>query len=356
MGNSRPFFPRSWESASLSRMKTGRALGRRQFTALALVLAGCGSGTRDDAPQTPVVARKPDDGPNLGPVTAHVPPARRLQPDGLRFDDAYHDRAPRGVLYSWTTTEQATALRQDRVLFTKTARDDFGPGFLYQVLGELSAAGNVLAQELAKPGYAKGRYAWVNPWAASLGFQGEEYGTELLRIELRPEARFVRIFRKSGTVDVVGVDGKVVPTAQALNQLDLLAGAYFVNEDAGGGGSFATTVLPGTYRELYVGNLAMVARWSLGTQAIVDVLRNAAAALRRLAPFNASLTENDAQWKARVVLNQWRLPPLDATESYESSLCFVDPSYRPTQANLEALARHLETRIFTPEPLEQSYP
>lgn len=341
-------------------MKTGvpagRALGRRQFTALALVLTGCGSGTREDAPQTPVVARRPDPSPYLGPVSAHVPPAGRPQPEGLRFDDAYHDRAARPVLYSWTTTEQATALRQDRVLFTKTARDDFGPGFLYQVLGELAAAGNVLAQELAKPEYAKGRYAWVNPWAASLGFQGEEYGTELLRIELRPEARLVRIFRRSGAVDVVGVDGKVVPTAQALGQLDRLAGAYFVNEDEGGGGSFGTSVLPGTYRELYVGNLAMVARWSLGTQAIVDVLRSAAAALRRLAPFNANLTETDAQWKARVVLTQWGFPPTDATTSYESSLCFVDPSYRPTQANLEALARHLETRTFTPNPLEQAYP
>lgn len=339
-----------------SGVPAGRALGRRQFTALALVLTGCGSGTRDDAPQTPVVARRPEPSPYLGPVPAHVPPAGRAQPEGLRFDDAYHDRAARPVVYSWTTLEQATALRQDRVLFTKVARDDFGPGFLYQVLTELATAGNVLAQELAKPAYAKGRYAWVNPWATSLGFQGEEYGSELLRIELRPEARFVRIFRKLGAVDVVGVDGTVVPTAQALGRLDLLAGAYFVNEDEGGGGTFGTTILPGTYRELYVGNLAMVARWSLGTQVIVDVLRNAAAALRRLAPFNASFTETDAQWKARVVRTQWGFPPTDATTSFESSLCFLDPSYRPTQANLEALARHLDSRVLAPDPLEQAYP
>ncbi len=333
-----------------------RALGRRQFTALALVLAGCGSARDDAAPPPPRVARRPDIDPGLGPVKARIPAPTRPQPAGLRFDDAYHDRAARAVVYSWTTPAQATALRQDRVLFTQTARADFGPGFLYRVLGELAAGGNALAQELAKPEYAKGRYAWVNPWATSLGFQGEEYGAELVRIELRPEARFVRIFRKSGAIDVVGLDGTVVPTALALADPERLAGAYFVNEDEGGGGSFATTVLPGTYRELYVGNLAMVARWSLGTQAIADVLRSAAAALRQLAPFNGTLTETDAQWKARVVLRQWSLPPDDATASYESSLCFVDPSYRPTTANLEALARHLDTRLFTPDPLEQAYP
>lgn len=54
-----------------------------------------------------------------------------------------------------------------------------------------------MAKVLVGPTFAKGRYAWSAAWATRMGWPGESYGNQLLRIELRPEAYIVAFVGKN---------------------------------------------------------------------------------------------------------------------------------------------------------------
>src|SRR6185503_699013 len=108
-------------------------------------------------------------------------------PASFSFDPVSPSNPVRRVLWSWTTKEQAAELRAGAPLFTRSESPGLGRGTLFHWLDEQQG---VEAKLLREERFTKGRYAWVNPWAIASGFAGEDYGTELLRIELEPEARF----------------------------------------------------------------------------------------------------------------------------------------------------------------------
>lgn len=339
-------------------------LSRRAFSAVALVLSGCGATERADAPSSSDEAvggaaghRQPGGGGGVaGGAGASVAGGTggKGGPDGP-FPAAPGDLV--GVtgqtsipttLYSWTTPEQIAAIRAGGPLFSQDERPGLGPGQLVDYLVQRSAD-DPIAAALLTDEFRRGRYAWVNPWATCLGFEQETYGDELIAIELHEEAWFVLVYPQDGSIRVVDRVGYAVSAARVAEEPHRLGAVYFCT----GMASYGTTFWGGAggYREMYVGNMAMVKRWSVRTQALVHALAGFAQRLRATptTPPTESPEATDEDWKHTAFL-AWN-PGTDLSR-YAAALCFLDARYRPTPTNLELLASTLEARMQDEDPID----
>jgi hypothetical protein len=268
----------------------------------------------------------------------------------------------RRELFSWTTAEQAAEIRAGGVLMTRTEREGLGPGYAMEVLTKvaqgtsptdpLRAAEWELAKLLSGPQFEKARYAWSEPWATRVGWPGEDYGDQLLRIVLRSDA-WLAVY-ESGRLNVVDMNNEAVPIADAVAHPEQIAGVFFI-KGAGDDGPFCggTFTSGGDgYREFIIGNEAMIEEWSLGTAEIRERIEADAALVRaffeRVRP--CPPTPNAHAWNLHVCCNWYR--SLSDTElgAYEAALAMPSPNYLPQAAPLAALLQALEDSLFEPEP------
>jgi hypothetical protein len=358
-------------------MKQPKRISRRTMALLPFAMAGCGQLRSQGFPQ----AASDDAGASLPPsfmndAQPQVPADAGIHPPGpqpnIRFDDAPHPLALRDVLYTWTTAEQIAILRQTGELFQRDERPGMGPGTLMLALAEIGITdvNQSVIDLLRGPKFAKGRYAWINPWATALGYHGEQYGEELVQLRFRPEALFARVVRNGGisratwlqSIASLNGDEYTGPFTDAM--LQRIAGVYFVNELTESLGSWTapacSPALPGieaSYREFFFGNTAMLLECSHRTVALRTKLDTDAVKLEQLAPApgDGNLDSSECDWLRRVIRSAWTGSPTDALSSYESSLCFLDAPYRPSTATLLNLAKTLRTRNFTPDPYIRTF-
>jgi hypothetical protein len=257
------------------------------------------------------------------------------------------------VLYSWTTPEQVEELRRDRVLLTRTETAGLGRGYAFTSIDELAARGNAPANQLlarvSGELFTKVRYAWPNAWATRMGWPGEDYGDQLLRIVLKPEAWIVVVSDRVG-IAVIDMNNEVVPIEQALAESHRIGAVYFYRVDIEGQDTFSSCA--GGYREFILGNEAMIEQWSLGTQEIRDQLEADAALLEG---FLENVRANPppvapASFNADVVCS-WNYQPSTETDAYERCLSLPSENYAPLPAQLAALVEALQAAVFEPNPL-----
>jgi hypothetical protein len=94
------------------------------------------------------------------------------------------------TLDSWTVPEQIAALRRDRIVLTTAEQQGMGRGHAFTLLDTHAANGTMPEHQLMavlSASFEKLRYAWPYPWATRMGWPGEDYGSELVRMVLRPE-------------------------------------------------------------------------------------------------------------------------------------------------------------------------
>jgi hypothetical protein len=272
----------------------------------------------------------------------------------------------RRELFTWTTAEQAAELRAGSVLMTRTEREGLGPGFamaqLQQVAqsstdiqyAEYSADTIALAKVFSGPDFAKARYAWSEPWATRAGWPGEDYGDQLVRILLREDAWIARF--DDGGFNVFDMNNHPVLAADALAQPERLAGVYFVRDSRTGGPRCGGSFSGGDdgYRELIIGNEAMIEEWSLGTPEIRARLEADAALLeeffQRIRPCPASVDAHS--WNLNVVCS-WSYEPdprPDEFGAYHYALAIPSANYLPQPAVLVQLVELLKNSLFEPDP------
>ncbi|HEY0467062.1 MAG TPA: hypothetical protein VGC79_22825, partial [Polyangiaceae bacterium] len=227
-------------------------------------------------------------------------------------------------------------------VFDQLALDDTNP--------ERAKLAILLGGEL----FDKGRFGWSEPWATRMGWPGEDYGGNLLRIVLKPEAWLVLV--KNGDLMVFDQRNQSVSWTEALANPQRL-GAIFYEKDvptggAGCNGSFA--VSGDGYREFIVGNLAMVEEWSLGTQAIRDRLsaniQQLTAFLGRIRP--CPVRTNAQQWNFDVVC-RWDFIEPEWTElsAYEHALAIPSDNYLAAPDRIAAMIETLHGDLFELDPL-----
>lgn len=258
------------------------------------------------------------------------------------------------VFYSWTTDEQVAELRAGGELFSRSERPGMGRGLLFTELSEFGQAGATLANELAlvlaSRTFAKARFAWPNPWATIMGFPGEDYGNQLLRIELKQDAWIA--FFADGKLRVFDQQNNEIPLQTASDSPERIGAIYYESREQAGSCYLGTFAHGGVgFREFALGNLDMVENWSLATPEIAERLTRDIAELEELAKV-LNCFGDLSDWSTRVTCD-WDSGPgqPDALSNYEFALGLPSELYRPTAANIEAVIAALEASMPTGEPM-----
>lgn len=106
------------------------------------------------------------------------------------------DRPWRDTVYSWMRAERAAEVARTRSVLTGTARDGAPTPFstlLFRLERRSGAIGRVARALLDAPTLRRHRYAWAFGWPTARGFQGERYGSALVRFTLRDDALVLRL-------------------------------------------------------------------------------------------------------------------------------------------------------------------
>jgi hypothetical protein len=318
-----------------------------------IVLGGAGGGAMSGAPAVPQI----QPGLPLAPIA--TPPA--IVPTGITpsepplfGDQVVWNMAPaRRVLYSWTTPEQISELRRDRVLLTRTERPGLGRGYAFMAMDALAARGStpahVLLAALSSRLFMKVRYAWPHAWATRMGWPGEDYGSELIRIVLKPEAWTVVVFDDLAMI-VVDANNQPIPVEEALANNGRIGAIFFYRTTVVGQGSFSAC--GGGYREFIVGNESMIEEWSIGTAEIRERIATDAARLERFVEVvRRFVPSEDPESFNAVVACRWSEPALDEIQVYERSLAIPSEYYLPRPAAIAQAAETLRASLFEPNPL-----
>jgi hypothetical protein len=176
------------------------------------------------------------------------------------------------VLYSWTTHEQARAIRKGGQVLVRTKSPTQGYSTFDQWLSLHANASqpNEIAKLLFADGFGRKRFAWPNALGAIRGLGGGSYGDVLLRIELRPESTFVEANHRSGTFVASNAVGSV--RATPLVPATIAAVSFTTHK----------------FREYVVLNESMIASVSIATPAVMAQLRLEIALLEAVDVHNAS--------------------------------------------------------------------
>ncbi|MCS6899660.1 MAG: hypothetical protein RMJ98_08100, partial [Myxococcales bacterium] len=257
---------------------------RRALFSLVTAVSACQSTPWVSTPEPVLSSTLPAPSPNLSSPLIPAPSdgawsvlPRSVRPSDEEFLEAFrslqvtHDVPARRVLYSWTTQEQAAALRRNRRLLVKGSQDtplSIYDASLWQLYNQ-----ERLARLLFNPPFLLHRYAWASAWATRFSPDAGSYGDELLRISLKEDALVVAFFPhapKGSRWAIFDLRGQRRTEAEALQNAGRIAAVYHVHLSRGE---------EPTFREFIVCNEAMVESWALATHDIREQLRKEQRAL-----------------------------------------------------------------------------
>jgi hypothetical protein len=250
-----------------------------------------------------------------------------------------NDTPFRRVLYSWTTKEQAAALRRDRRLLLKGSQDT--PFSAYDAGLWQSYNQDRLARLLFNPPFLMHRYAWVSAWATRFSADARPYGDELIRITLKEDALVVAFFPGAPAASrwaVFDLRGQRLTEAEGLKKASKIGAVYHVHRTQAG---------EPTFREFIVCNEAMVESWALATDDLKEQLRKEQQALdiwrRSQLDGRPSFSPQEVlSWQAGIPDGSWATAPSSGREAiYESALAFATERYTPTTINADELLASL---------------
>jgi hypothetical protein len=278
--------------------------------------------------------------------------------DEMAAFELRHQDFARRTLYSWTTAEQVSELRENPALLTRAATAEGEPGRAAEVIAA-RAQDDQLAALLAQPRFENKRFAWSNAWATARGFGGESYGAHLLRITLREQAWLGRLLvRADGSLDWAFADvaGKPVAAADVLRSPERLAAVYFADVRGYGCGTLGSA--GSSFREYFLCNEAMLESYELYTSEVraeIDRSVSALAGLRQ-ALVDGRCATVEYCWPD-VALAEWNegVAQQALGARYLAALAFPSDEYAPRPANIAELLRLLGQLPFE-APLLYTYP
>jgi hypothetical protein len=287
------------------------------------------------------------------PAPPSLPAASPELLQRLRASALGGDRYARHILYTWTTREQAASIRTHRRIINR--RSTAARFALFDM--RLKALGeDPIAALLRGDALRWRRFAWVSPWATSLGW-GSRYGDELLGIELAVDAIVGRLDSLAPEPwSFVDVAGARIPMKEVLAHPERLAAVHHLWR---GTDEAHTSTLEDAFREYVLCNESMIARWEIATPALRDRLSADAETMRLLAAYftevEAAAPASLRGWNQHVARNVWAHTPSrdDAIMLFEACLAFPIETYVPTAATAQTVAKALEDAIRAQgKPLE----
>jgi hypothetical protein len=293
-----------------------------------MLLAGCGPASQ---PPTGTALSQP------APVDP-IAEAERL----LAQDVVDQHKFSRDTLYTWTTSEQIRELQTGSDLLTRDESPTSGSSYVDQVLHALAGKGDPLAVPLYTTPFAKMRFAWPSLWPTRGGWPDEQYGDQLVRITLKPQAWVAYLSTATGTFEIHDLRDGVVPLDRAVTSPERIAAIYFVS-DAGVPTASGIPRALASFREYVLCNESMIASWEVGTARIADEVDRAA----RLVDTITHWVETAKPVPSTPVPEAWREAKPGAVGSYHGALALDSAMYQLHPVTLRTLAAQLRA---TPRP------
>ncbi|MBK8254369.1 MAG: hypothetical protein IPK82_17085 [Polyangiaceae bacterium] len=268
----------------------------------------------------------------------------------------------RRVVYTWTTKAQIDELRVNKTLLSRSESPKYGRSFFDVKLDFRWVGGDKFAGLLRAQAFRKARFAWHAPWATLLGYPGETYGTELLRVTLKPEAWIVYFSTSDPGWDVRDTTGKQVTVAEAQKHPERIAAIFFLHDAVAlptPGSAPSVSAKNGgreAYREYVLCNESMIESWEVGTQEVMNEIASEAAAIEAAATYferHRPVGQRVERWNAHVALLVWKghVELTDPASLYESALAFPNQNYLLDAQTLTDLAAKLRAIKPSGEPI-----
>ncbi len=253
----------------------------------------------------------------------------------------------RRELYAYVTEAEAAQLRSSRALLPTTPFASAAVQQLQRALSTVSAERRPFVESLVQS-FTRTRTTWPNPWALRLVTSPAAERLIPVRILLRKDAWIVR--PEGPSLSVVDLNNQVVEDTGPLDPGRVAA--VYVQASASSGVSCEAG-----YRELALGNEAMVERWELDTPAIASRLHGDGELLTRFFAIvrqcsEAQLNKGTGTFRSTTVCSTW-MSSVAGTEytTYAWSLSTPVEQYRPSLQNLTRLISALERDMPDAEPL-----
>lgn len=261
-----------------------------------------------------------------------------VRPAGLEQRAVLAGSPDRRVLYTWTTTAQIDALRAGGKLLHRKRSARGGRSRFDRAIR--TTPKRPIVRHLTAPDLAFRRFAWPYPWATLLGWPGEQYGNQLLRVELKPcQTAICRVTCKENFYDTMTMERTLtdVKLRWRRDRPVEKVGAVFHDHMAAGQGTPMRVAL----REYVLFKPAMIAGFSHGDARCL-------AAIRADLAFLDDLLTRTPKFLARTLPSRWPIRVRSEAEAFIANLAFLNPNYRPDVANLkrarDALAAALDAQ------------
>jgi hypothetical protein len=264
----------------------------------------------------------------------------------------------RKTFYTWTTEEQISNLRANKTLLTKSMSETKGYSIFDLSLRDSSLKNNPAVQLLLEEQFSKKRFAWVNSWATIMGWEGESYGNQLVKIVLKDNA-IIGKFNKSNTVEVLGfynMNGQKLPLDSVLKYKNRVAAVYHENTAKKrrlvlrSRGTYAKpeklNLLDDVpYREFVIVNENMIGQWSYGTAEIKQEIESE---IELLNQFQRSKVRKQEAY--RIYDTGWRDTHVEYTiqndlDKYHLLSCFENDYYLFNPKRIKAIIKNLHSAL-----------
>jgi hypothetical protein len=270
----------------------------------------------------------------------------------------YENSFCRNTFYTWTTTEQITGLRTNKTLLTKSKSETKGYSIFDMSLRDTAFKNNPAVQLLLEERFSKKRFAWVNAWATIMGWEGESYGNQLIKIVLKDSA-VIGKFNKSDTLEPVSfydMKGRKLALDFVLKHKNQIAAVYHENTNKKnrivllGSSTYSNRkrisledFVP--YREFVIVNESMIGQWSYGTPDIKQEIESEIALLKEFKKSKRATHEGyerwDRGWKDTNIEN---IPYYDQ-EKYHLLSCFENDYYLFNPRRIKAIIKQLQLAL-----------
>lgn len=261
-------------------------------------------------------------------------------------------------LYTWTTADQIDELRRGADILTRSTTSEGGLS-QYQIgLAEHDGTfSDSIVALLRRNEFSNLRFAWSNPWATSAGFGKEQWGDQLLKINMKDSAITIIFGSYWHASEVYGVDG----FGNEFHDLAELEGRehhialvyhYYVEyklKSTRRARTVLFTITQGApFREFVIINEEMIESFEYGTPAILEGLHNDADQLHAIAEEldNTQVDKKDAKDRDYLTSiwhyggNQEQLLDL-----FIGSTAFYHKDYRMDARSIGELAERTEELI-----------
>jgi len=283
----------------------------------------------------------------------------------LLKQEVYNNDFIRNTFYTWTTKEQIEEIRKTKRLLFKNKSATKGYSLFDKLIRDSTLIDNQYSKLLQEEQFSNKRFAWTDPWATIMGWEGETYGNQLIKITLSDSSIIGKLNVSEGIepLSFYNIKGEKLSREFILKNKSRIAVIYHVSNYQGkrylrkrkNKGTFwietnkkkrANGDIP--FREFVIINEAMIKDWSFGTSEIKNEILNE---IETLKEFQKSTEANQNSYS--YLKDGWEaINPIEqkGLAHYRSLKCFENDYYLFNAKRINTIIENLQIALVQQSP------